>query len=35
MAFDEEFIEFVKELFPSINPYTKEQVKNSIEQFNE
>jgi len=29
-----EFIEFVSELFPSISPYTKENVKKAIEQFN-
>ncbi len=28
-----EFIDFVTELFPSIRPYTKEQVKASIQQF--
>jgi hypothetical protein len=30
-----EFISFVEELFPSISPYTKEQVKQAIRQFNE
>lgn len=29
----ENFINFVTELFPSINPYTKEAVKDSIRQF--
>lgn len=28
-----EFIDFVTEVFPSIHPYTKEQVKASIQQF--
>ena len=28
-----EFIEFCKELFPSINPYTRDQAKRAMEQF--
>lgn len=28
-----DFIDFVTQLFPSINPYTKKQVKESIKQF--
>ena len=28
-----EFIDFCKELFPSINPYTKEQAKKAMQQF--
>lgn len=28
-----EFVSFVKELFPSINPYTKEQVRSALKQF--
>jgi len=29
----QKFIEFVSELFPSISPYTKEKVKESLKQF--
>lgn len=29
----QEFIDFVHEIFPSIQPYTKEQVKKAIKQF--
>ena len=28
-----EFIDFCKELFPSIDPYTKEQAKQAMKQF--
>lgn len=28
-----EFIDFCKELFPNINPYTKEQAKRAMQQF--
>lgn len=28
-----EFIDFCQELFPSINPYTKEQAKKAMQQF--
>lgn len=28
-----DFINFVQELFPSISPYTKDKVKDSIKQF--
>ena len=28
-----EFIDFCTELFPSISPYTKEQAKVAMEQF--
>lgn len=28
-----EFIDFCKELFPSISPYTRDQAKRAMEQF--
>lgn len=31
--FDEDFIDFVTELFPSISPYTQAQTKTSLSQF--
>lgn len=30
-----EFIEFCYELFPSIDPYTKEQAKQAMKQFDD
>jgi len=33
MIYNQSFIDFVHDIFPSINPYTSEQVKNSIDQF--
>lgn len=33
MIYNEEFINFVHEIFPSISPYVADQVKSSIDQF--
>ena len=35
MTFDNSFIDFVTNLFPSISPYVQEQTKSSLEQFYE
>lgn len=35
MTLDESFVDFVKSLFPSINPYTQEETKRSLLQFYE